>query len=370
MGTLHGAPIAFERVEDVPCGGVLLALPALLQNGLLAHSRELFSMPEGYYPLESIFLLLAFMALARVPSLEALRYEAPGEWGKLMGLDRIPEVRTLRAKLGALCSEAGQAQVWSSTLAKEWMEVTAPQAAGVFYADGHVRIYHGKLTKLPRRYIARERLCLRATTDYWVNAMDGQPFFVVTRPVDPGILEVLREDIVPRLLREAPGQPDTAALAADPLLSRFTLVFDREGYSPKFFAGMKEKRIAILSYHKFPGEPWPLSEFRTRKVTLVHGEEVQMDLAERGVCLSNGLWVREIRQRSEGGSQSSILCTDYRGEAPRAAACLFARWCQENFFKYMREHYHLDRLIEYGCEPLPDTTRVVNPFGWLCSNAR
>ena len=84
------------------------------------------------------------------------------------------------------------------------MEIQEPQAAGVFYADGHVRVYHGKLTKLPRRYIARERLCLRGTSDYWVNAMDGQPFFVVTRPVDPGILQALREDIVPRLEREAP----------------------------------------------------------------------------------------------------------------------------------------------------------------------
>jgi hypothetical protein len=147
MGVLHGAPVEFEPVEDVPSGGVLLALPALLQNGLLAHSRELFSMPEGYYPLESIFLLLAFMALGRIPSLEALRYQAPGEWGKLLGLDRIPEVRTLRGKLSALCSRSGQAEIWSSTLAKEWLEDQAPEAAGVFYADGHVRIYHGKLTR-------------------------------------------------------------------------------------------------------------------------------------------------------------------------------------------------------------------------------
>jgi hypothetical protein len=278
-----------------------------------------------------------------------------------MGLDRIPEVRTLRAKLTALCAQAGQAEIWSSTLAKEWLEDQAPEAAGVYYADGHVRVYHGKLTKLPRRYIARERLCLRGTTDYWINAMDGQPFFVVTHPVDPGILSVLREEIVPRLERDAPSQPDPAMLEADPLQCRLTIVFDREGYSPQFFAQMKAKRIAILSYHKFPGEAWPQSEFRTCKVTLVHGEEVEMELAERGVCLSNGMWVREIRQRSASGAQSSILCTDYRGEITRMAACMFARWCQENFFKYMREHYHIDRLVEYGCEPIPETTRVVNP---------
>ena len=40
---------------------------------------------------------------------------------------------------------------------------------------------------------------------------------------------------------------------------------------------------------------------------------------------------------------------------------MFARWCQENFFRYMRQHYNLDRLAEYGVEEVPDTTRVINP---------
>ena len=121
VGLLNGAPIEFELVKDVPDGGVLLALPALLLLGLLSKSREMFSMPEGFYPLESIFLLLALMALARIPSLEALRYVAPGEWGKLMGLDHIPEVRTLRQKITQLCSEQGLAERWSNALAKQWM---------------------------------------------------------------------------------------------------------------------------------------------------------------------------------------------------------------------------------------------------------
>ena len=204
MGVLHGAPVEFEPVEDVPSGGVLLALPALLQNGLLAHSRELFSMPEGYYPLESIFLLLAFMALGRIPSLEALRYQAPGEWGKLLGLDRIPEVRTLRGKLSALCSRSGQAEIWSSTLAKEWLEDQAPEAAGVFYADGHVRIYHGKLTRLPRRYIARERLCLRGTTEYLGKCHGRAALFPSHTPCGSGYLDrAARRDRAPTGARRA-----------------------------------------------------------------------------------------------------------------------------------------------------------------------
>lgn len=361
VGMLDGAPIEFELVRDVPDAGVLFALPALLQNGLLSGIGKIFDMPEGFYPIETIFLLLALMALARVPSLEQLRYVAPGEWGKLLGLDRIPEVRTLRNKISQLCSPQGRAERWSSQLARQWM-ADEGQSAGVFYADGHVRLYHGKLTNLPRRYVARERLCLRGTTDYWVNAMDGQPFFVVSRPVDPGLLRVLREEIVPRLLADAPKEPDAAALEADPYLSRFTIVFDREGYSPEFFQEMKKQRVAILTYHKHPGADWPQSEFRPQEVTLVHGEKVTLELAERGVCLSNGLWLREVRHRCQkSGHQTSILCTDYRCNLSCAGAAMFARWCQENFFKYMREHFSIDRLVDYGTQPLPDTTRIVNP---------
>jgi hypothetical protein len=50
-----------------------------------------------------------------------LRYVAPGEWGHLLGLDRIPEVRTLREKLEILCRQAGRAIQWNTLLAKEWM---------------------------------------------------------------------------------------------------------------------------------------------------------------------------------------------------------------------------------------------------------
>jgi hypothetical protein len=223
-----------------------------------------------------------------------------------------------------------------------------------------VRVYHGSLTDLPRRYVARERLCLRGTTDYWINGLDGAPFFVLTQPVNPGLIAVLRQSIVPRLLAQAP-QPDAQALEADPLLPRLTLIFDREGYSPDFFAELQAQRIAILTYHKFPGQQWPQSEFAHHSVQLHSGETVELEVAERGTRLSNGLWVREVRELSATGTQSSILSTDMRLDLARIAARMAARWSQENFLKYMREHYGLDRLIEHGTQPLPEAMIVINP---------
>jgi len=361
MGELESAPIEFQSTCDVAQGGVLLALPALLAAGLLCHTAEFYQLPKGFYGIESIFLLLGLMALARIRSLEQLRYQAPGEWGKLVGLDRIPEVRTLRAKLKLLCQNLGRAMRWNAQLAKDWI-ARQNDAELYFYCDGHVRVYHGDQTALPRHYVARERLCLRATTDYWINAMDGQPFLYVNKEVDPGLIATLQQDVIPWLEASVAKTPEQERrLAEDARTHWFTLVFDREGYSPELFAQMWKKRIAILSYHKFPQDDWPREEFTTHGVLLAGGETVTMQLAERGSQLSNKLWLREIRKLTDSGHQTSILTTNFQAPMTTLAVSLFARWSQENFFRYMREHYSLDRLIEYGTEPIPDAISVVNP---------
>jgi len=369
LGLLTSASIEFCAGQDVAGGGVLLAVPALLAMGLLSHG-DLYALRPGYYGLTSIFLLLALMALARIPSLEKLRYQAPGEWGQLLGLDRIPEVRTLREKLRILCGEAGRAALWNTALAKQW--ITAEQAAApVFYADGHVRVYHGKLTALPKHYVARQRLYQRATVDYWINAMDGQPFCYTNQPVDHGLVAALREDLAPwleaNLVVSAEHQQ---RMDADPQVPRFTLIFDREGYSPDLFEELWERRIAVITYHRYPKDDWPEEEFREETVELVRGVEVQLKLAEREILLSRKkLPVREVRRLAEGGRQISMVSTHPGGEGQRLAALLFARWSQENYFRYMRQHFGLDALVEYGTEAMPDTVFTVNPV-WREINAK
>jgi hypothetical protein len=99
---------------------------ALRGRGNTASAADVFD-AAGLLSAGSIFLLLALIALARIPSLEALRYVAPGEWGS----HRILEVRTLRQKITVLCSEQGSAERWSNALAKQWMSEES-ECAGVF----------------------------------------------------------------------------------------------------------------------------------------------------------------------------------------------------------------------------------------------
>jgi hypothetical protein len=359
LGALEGVPTRFEACTDVAKAGVLLALPALLAMGLLRHQTKYFQLPKGYYTVVQVFLLLAFMALARIKAVDSLRYEPPGEWGKLMGLDRIPEVRTLRRKLQHWVTTS-EVEAWSGQWGQDWMAAD-PLNLGVLYVDGHGRVYHGQAVNLPKHYVARQRLCLRASADYWINAMDGQPLFVVSPAVDAGLWAALRQTIVPRLLAEVPGQPSAAELAADPQLCRLTIGFDREGYSPDFLRDMWQLGVACLSDHKYPGPDWPEKEFVSMEVRLAGGQVETMRLAQRRTVLSNGFAVREIRHLSQTGHQTSVLTTHEQLHLGAVAAGIFGRWSQENYLKYMRENFALDRMIEYGGEAVDAQTWVVNP---------
>ena len=164
MGLLNGATTEFQVCRDVTFGGVLCALPALTANSLFAHLPKTFPALGGYYTTLQVVILLAYMALCRLKTVERLQYESPGELGKLLGLDRVPEVRCLRKKLTELSKDQAP-EKWAGLLSKQWLE-DDPELAGTLYVDGHVRLYHGKQTKLPKRYVSRQRLCLRGTTDY------------------------------------------------------------------------------------------------------------------------------------------------------------------------------------------------------------
>jgi hypothetical protein len=364
FGLLDGAPTRFETCRDVACGGVLCALPALEVNGLFRHIRDGLARLRGYYSTLHVMILLAYMALCRIKTVEQLQYQPPGELGKLLGLDRVPEVRCLRNKLAAL-SRDDAPQKWAGLLSRDWFK-DEPERAGALYVDGHVRLYHGSQTDLPKRFVSRQRLCLRGTTDYWVNDILGRPFFAVERPIDHGLLEVLRSDIVPRLLKEVPGQPTEAQLKADRYRPRFVILFDREGYSPEFFKAMwQDHRIACITYHKYPKDDWPVTEFAAVEATLPNGELVELQLAERGTWIGprkGGLWVREIRKRTTSGHQVSLISTAFGDSAREDSVRLFSRWSQENFFRYMMQHFAIDLLNEYGTEKIPETKRpVVNP---------
>lgn len=172
---------------------------------------------------------------------------------------------------------------------------------------------------------------------------------------------MMRREIVPRLERDVPNQPSKEELEANPWRFRFALIFDREGYSPEFFVEMLNRRIVCYTYRKYQREDWSPEEFSRHEVRFPDGEVVEMKLAERGTFLGQKIWVREIRKLSNTGHQTALVTTDFLSDTARVASSMFSRWSQENFFQYMRQHFGIDRLLEYKTEPIAETTRVVNP---------
>ncbi len=147
MGKLNQASVKFENCLDLSKGGVLCSLPAPEACGLYRHLHILPLLPAGYYSNYNIITVFAFMFLCRIKAIDSLRFQPAGELGKLLGLDRIPEVKTMRKKL-KLLSDENAVKEWAGKLSKDWLEGT-PELAGVLFIDGHVSLYFGNKTKLP-----------------------------------------------------------------------------------------------------------------------------------------------------------------------------------------------------------------------------
>jgi transposase len=345
LGVLDDAAPLFRAGPRVPHGGVLLALPALVAGGVFTIARETYGgIGPAFYGLRTTLVALLLMALLRIKRPEGLKEHSPGDLGRVLGLDRAPEVKTVRRKLRRLAA-CGRAADFGRALAQRRV-ADRGAAMGFLYVDGHVRVYHGQRT-LPKAHVAQMRLAMPATTDYWVNDVRGDPLFVVTAEANAGLVRML-----PGVLAEV------RALVGE---RRVTVVFDRGGYSPKLFLQLFADGFDLLTYRKGRSRRVARARF-TRHEAVLDGIPVAYLLADQGVRLLGGkLRLRQVTRLAENGHQTPILTSRRDLPAVEVAFRMFERWRQENFFKYLREEYALDALVEYAIVPDNPAREVPNP---------
>ncbi len=345
LGLLDDAAPLFGPGRGVAGVGVLLAVPAILESGVIQIAREVYgSIGPAFYGLRTTIVTLLLMALLRIKRPEGLKERSPEDLGRILGLDRAPEVKTLRSKLARL-SSYGRAAEFGHALAQHRV-ATRGHAMGFLYVDGHVRAYHGKRS-IPKTRVARMRIAMPATTDYWVNDAEGEPLFVVTTEANKGLVKML-----PEVLQEV------RSLVGD---RRVTVVFDRGGWSPKLFKKLIGEGFDIITYRKGRSRRVSKSRFSPHQATL-DGREVRYLLADQNVLLlKRKLRLRQVTRLSPDGHQTPILTSRWDLPAIEVADRMFERWRQENFFKYLREEYALDVLVDYGVEPAEPTRSVPNP---------
>jgi transposase len=353
LGLLEDAPPLFGPAVDLARAGVLLALPVLVGSGVFACAQAIYGrLGPAFYGLRTSLLTLLLMALWRIKRPEGLKEYLPQGLGRVLGLDRAPEVKTLRRKLARLAA-TGRAAQFGTALAQQRVALRGA-ALGFLYVDGHVRVYHGQ-HRLPKAHVARMRISMPATSDYWVNDKAGDPLFVVTAEANAGLVKML-----PRILEQI------RALVGQ---RRLTVVFDRGGFSPKLFQHLLAAGFDLLTYRKGRYPRIARRRFRPCQ-TRLNGRATTYTLADQEVRLLQGkLRLRQVTRRMDNGHQTPILTSRRDLPAAQVAYRMFDRWRQENFFKYLREEYALDALAEYAALPDDPTREVPNP-AWAAWDAK
>jgi hypothetical protein len=353
----EGAGPVFTAGARYPLAGLLLALPALEGTGLLDAAREVYGqLKDGFYGLTATLLTLVFLALAGEPRAEGATRVPPAALGRVLGLDRAPEVKTIRRKLGELAA-AGKAADLIMALARRHA-AARPDTLGFLYIDGHARVYSGTRT-VQKTHVARLKFPAPATMETWVTGQDGDPVFMVVAEPSDSLAGELR-----RLL------PDLRGIVGQG--RRVTVCFDRGGWSPALFADITEAGFDLLSWRKGPAPDLPAEEFTTITCADDRGREHRYDLAGTTVALgiSDGprkgqtVSLRQVTRRvpARGGTRQIHALTS-RTDLAAGEVCwrLTSRWREENYFRYARTHFALDALDCYAAAPDDPGRLVPNP---------
>jgi hypothetical protein len=345
LGQLHDAEPLFASGKHIPRAGVLLAIPALVETGVFAVADEVYrTIGPAFYGLRTTMVALLLMALLRIRRPEELKEHRPTEMGRLMGLDRAPEVKTLRRKLERLARQ-GKAEAFGKKLARRRVAQRG-KMMGFLYVDGHIRVYHGR-RRISSAYVTRMRLALPATTDYWVNDRKGDPVFVVTAEVNAGMVTML--PVVLREVRDLIGK------------RRVTVVFDRGGWSPKLFQDLIGRGFDVLTYRKGKWRRIARTQFATH-TKRIEGRKISYEINDKPIrLLGRKLRLRQVTRLREGKHQTAVVTSRWDLSAVEVAYRMFERWRQENFFKYQREEYAIDALVDYAVEGEDPERLVPNP---------
>ena len=210
-----------------------------------------------------------FRALLGEARAEGATRIVPADLGRVLGLDRAPEVKTIRRKLAELAAR-GRAAELVAGMARRHAE-NRPGELGFLYADGHVRVYQGA-RKVQKAHVARLRFPAPATLETWVSDAAGDPVLVVMAEPSASLAAELR-----RLI------PDLRAIAGPG--RAVTVGFDRGGWSPALFADLIDAGFDVLTYRKGAIPDLDATAFTAAASHTDGGRQHDYDLADTTVTL-------------------------------------------------------------------------------------
>jgi transposase len=363
----HANPV-FTPAARVPLAGLLLAIPALQTTGLLSCATQVFGcLPNGFYGLDTMLLEGVLRALAGEPRAEGATRIDPHALGRILGLDRGPEVKTIRRKITILAATRAADELLAAMAAAHVTRLDAsnPGLLAVFYVDGHARAYQGG-AKIAKTHLSRLKFPAPATVETWVSDASGDPVLVVMAEPGASLAMELR-----RLL------PDLRRAVGD--TRRVLVGFDRGGWSPALFAHMDAEGFDVLTWRKGSaedvdhdlfgdltyvdddtgrGHAWRVADTTVDLPTNDAGEVFtmrQVSLTVPGTKTGRG------EHGQDATRQIHILTTRTDLPVEQVIYRMGSRWRQENYFRYARMHFDLDSHDAYATTDDDPTRMVPNP---------
>jgi hypothetical protein len=259
-------------------------------------------------------------------------------------MDRAPEVKTIRRRIGQLAATGKAKDLLQSMAALKLQAGTDQDLAAVLYVDGHVRAYQGS-RKIGKAHSTRLKFPAPATLETWVSDANGDPVLVVMAEPGASLAMELR-----RLL------PDLRRAVGDD--RRVLVGFDRGGWSPALFKHMHAHGFDTLTWRKGTTPEIPAELFTTVEYTdetgRIHRWEAADTMVEVPVGAKKDGEVFAMRQitrlidNGKGSIRQIHLLTTRTDLAPGELLYrMGSRWRQENHFRYARMHFDLDAHDSY-----------------------
>jgi transposase len=278
-----------------------------------------------------------------MPSVEASKHLVRTQVGPAAGIAALPELRTLRPRLGALaegCDPLGLQR----RLAAAMLEADAP-GLGVYFVDDHFVPYSGA-KPVPKGYNTKRRHAQRGRDDTVVTDYHGRA--VCFASGDPTGLSVTLPPALAQL-RDVLGQD-----------AKIMLGFDRGGSYPVVFAACRDAGAHWLTWRR--GQLAPVTAAPVRSFRVGPGGACEtITLADDMVEINGYGPARQLTLFEHDAPVLQILTSDLTAPAAALLAWLRCRWRIENAFKYLSAHHGIDSLADYHADINPDTTKITNP---------
>jgi len=334
-----------EVIEDVlretRYAGAMLLHGFLDRAGASTVLAALSSPGSRAYGAASVVLSATFAFALGSSSTEGTKHLLTRDAGAVIGLSRLPHLRTLRPRLSALADGIDPLAL-QCALAKAMLDADE-EAPEVFFVDDHFVAYAGaaplrKGWNTRRRHAEAGRDDTVIVDETWraICFSSGPPSGLSTTMLAP--LAQLRSVIGER---------------------RVMIGFDRGGAYPKVFAELIRRGFDFVTYRRAPLTTPGVAP--SRSWTLVDGTRRYLSVADETVPMEGVGEVRQISVYEDGKLVLQILTSDKESSAAFLARRLVNRWRIENTFKYLEDHHGIHWLCDYEMDLRPDTTAVANP---------